>query len=72
MSAVDVHVQTIAEKAAVFVGFCGSGAACAFGLSTSAWQAIGVMGGLFIAVAGFAFNVWLGWRRDQREANRKG
>ncbi len=31
------------------------------------WQAIGVIGGLLIGAAGFAFNAWLGWRRDQRE-----
>lgn len=65
-------VQTLAEKASMTVGLCGSGTACAFGLSTSQWQAIGVVGGLFFAAIGFLFNAWLGWRRDQREANRKG
>lgn len=66
-------VQTLAEKASMAVGFCGSGTACAFGLSSSQWQAVGVMGGLIFAAAGFLFNAWLGWRRDQREeASRKG
>lgn len=55
------------EKASAVVGYGGSGTALIFGLSPGEWQAIGVIGGLFIGVAGFAFNAWLGWRRDQRE-----
>lgn len=60
-----------AEKVSAAVGYSGSGTALFFGLSPGEWQAIGVMGGLLIGLAGFAFNAWLGWRRDQRERARK-
>jgi hypothetical protein len=55
------------ERLSAFVGYAGCGASCVFGLSVSQWQAVGVVGGLVIGFAGFAFNAWLGWRRDQRE-----
>jgi hypothetical protein len=48
-------------------GYGGSGTAIYFGFSPGEWQAIGILGGLLIGLAGFAFNAWLGWRRDQRE-----
>lgn len=60
-----------AEKVSAVVGYGGSGTALVFGLSAGEWQAIGVMGGLLIGFAGFAFNAWLGWRRDQRERSGK-
>lgn len=59
------------ERVSAMVGYGGSGTAFVFGLSASQWQAIGVIGGLLIALAGFAFNAWLGWRRDQRERGQK-
>lgn len=61
----------IAEKTSAVVGYGGSGTAVIFGLSASQWQVIGVIGGLCIGLAGFAFNAWLGWRRDQREERGK-
>jgi hypothetical protein len=62
----------IAEKASAIAGYGGSGTAFAFGLSSSEWQALGVVGGLLIGLAGFAFNAWLGWRRDQRDERERG
>lgn len=44
-----------------------SGATYVLGLTPAEWSVIGVLGGLVIGFAGFAFNAWLGWRRDQRE-----
>lgn len=61
----------IAEKATAATGYLGSGTAVYFGLTAGEWQAIGVMGGLAIGLAGFAWNAWLGWRRDQRESRGK-
>lgn len=55
------------EKVSAAVGYSGSGTAVVFGLSPGEWQVLGVIGGLLIGAAGFAFNAWLGWRRDQRE-----
>lgn len=57
----------VAEKVSAGIGYVGCGASCFFGLSVGQWQAVGVAGGLVIGFAGFAFNAWLGWRRDQRE-----
>lgn len=59
------------EKVSAIAGYGGSGTAVVFGLTTSQWQVVGVLGGLLIGIAGFAFNAWLGWRRDQREARGK-
>lgn len=59
------------HKASATVGYVGSGASLVFGLTPGEWQAVGVMGGLFFAFCGFAFNAWLGWRRDQREERGK-
>lgn len=39
----------------------GSGVAVVFGLTPSEWSAIGVLGGLLVAVAGLAVNVWFKW-----------
>jgi hypothetical protein len=55
------------ERVSAVAGYGGSGTAFVFGLSPGEWQALGVIGGLLIGVAGFAFNAWLGWRRDQRD-----
>lgn len=57
MAALDTHVQTIAEKTAAVATYAGSGTAFAFGLSSSEWQAIGVFGGLVIAVIGLLAKV---------------
>lgn len=59
------------EKTSAAIGYVGSGTSIGFGLSATDWQAIGVIGGLVLGLAGFAFNAWLGWRRDQREAKEK-
>jgi hypothetical protein len=56
-----------AHRVTSVVGYGGSGTAIYFGFSPGEWQAIGILGGLVIGLAGFAFNAWLGWRRDQRE-----
>ena len=56
-----------AEKASAAIGYGGAGASVFFGLTATQWQVVGVIGGLLIGFAGFAFNAWLGWRRDQRE-----
>lgn len=56
-----------AEKVSAAVGYGGAGTSLIFGLTAGQWQAIGVIGGLLIALAGFAFNVWLGLDRRKRE-----
>lgn len=56
-----------AEKVSAAVGYSGAGASVMFGLTATQWQVVGVIGGLLIGFAGFAFNAWLGWRLDQRE-----
>jgi hypothetical protein len=38
-----------------------------FGWTVAEWQIAGIAGGLFFGALGFAWNAWLGWRRDQRE-----
>lgn len=58
------------QKASATAGYGGSVSAFVFGLTPGEWQAIGVIGGLLIGAAGFAFNAWLGWRRDQREGGQ--
>lgn len=64
----------IPEKASAVAAYGGggtavvSGAANFLGLTPGEWQVVGVLGGLVIGAIGLAFNVWLGWRRDQREA----
>lgn len=60
------------QKASETVGYGGSVTAFVFGLTPGDWQVVGVIGGLVLGVAGFAFNAWLGWRRDQREERAKG
>lgn len=55
------------EKLSTAATYGGSGTAIMFGLTPGEWQVLGVIGGLLIGAAGFAFNAWLGWRRDQRD-----
>lgn len=75
---VESHVHTLGEKVTATVTYTGSGAAVVSAASLAEkmtiehWQIVGIVGGLVIALAGFLFNAWLGWRRDQREANRRG
>jgi ABC-type proline/glycine betaine transport system permease subunit len=59
------------EKVSAAIGYGGSGTAVVFGLTPSEWSAIGVIGGLLIALAGFLVNAYFGWRRDQRERSKK-
>jgi hypothetical protein len=66
------EVAEYAHRAASAATYGGSGTAMYFGLSPGEWQVVGVVGGLLIGAAGFAFNAWLGWRRDQRDEQARG
>ena len=70
------------EKISAITGYAGSGTAVVsggvmevqkyLGMTPAEWQIAGIIGGLFFGFLGFAFNAWLGWRRDQREERGKG
>ena len=70
------------EKISAFTGYAGSGTAVVsggvmevqkyLGMTPVEWQIVGIVGGLIVGFLGFAFNVWLGWRHDQREERGKG
>lgn len=69
------------QRAASAVGYGGSGTAVLsgaamevqkyLGMTPGEWQIVGIVGGLLFGAAGFAFNAWLGWRRDQREESNR-
>lgn len=58
---------TIAERGAAIMGYSGAGTMGLFGLSDGEWQALGVLGGIFFALCGFAISAYFGYRRDRRE-----
>lgn len=56
-------------KICTAVTLSGSGTALVCGLTTTQWQAIGVVGGLAIALAGLVVNAvfqYLRWKRENR------
>lgn len=57
------------EKASATVAYGGGGAAVFFGLTTSEWQVVGVIGGLVIGAIGLLVNVafkFMHYRLTQR------
>lgn len=61
------------EKLSAAVGYSGGTTAFAFGLSSNEWQAIGVIGGLLIGLAGFAVSAYFQHQRlklDRRNLGR--
>lgn len=59
----------IVEKASAIAAVGGGGTAVVFGLTPGEWQAIGVLGGLLIGIAGLAINAvfqWLKYRRGDK------
>jgi hypothetical protein len=61
----------ITEKSAAVAAYAGGGTAVAFGLTSGEWQAIGVIVGIFIGVAGLALNAYFQWRRLKLDEGRK-
>lgn len=59
------------EKVSAAIGYGGSGTAVVFGLTPSEWSAIGVIGGLLIALAGFLVNAYFGWRRLKMDQQKR-
>lgn len=53
------------EKVSAIAGYGGGGTAFLFGLSSSQWQVVGVVGGLVIGAIGLLANVYFGWKRLQ-------
>lgn len=48
----------VIEKASAAVAYTGGGTALAFGLTSGQWQALGVVGGLLVGVAGLIVNAY--------------
>lgn len=48
----------VIEKASAAVAYTGGGTAVAFGLTSGEWQALGVVCGLLVGVAGLIVNVY--------------
>jgi hypothetical protein len=46
------------EKASAAVAYTGGGTAVYFGLSPGEWQALGVIGGILIGLAGYLTNLY--------------
>lgn len=57
------------EKASAAVAYTGGGTALAFGLTSGEWQAIGVIGGLLVGIAGLYVN--FRFKRKHYELARK-
>ena len=69
----DTHqqiVETAATRVATAAQYTGSGGAVAFGLSSTEWSVVGVIGGLLIAFFGFMVN-WYYRERHYRLAEAK-
>jgi len=65
------HVTEAAvTKAATTAQYAGSSTAVAFGMTGTEWSVIGVVGGLIVAILGFAVN-WFYKERHYRLAQEK-
>lgn len=64
----------VAHKAANVATYGGSGTALYFGFSPGEWQAIGILGGLVFAAAGYFTNLWFkaAHLKLEREREAKG
>jgi len=58
MDIVQRGTEAAVSKAATTATYAGSSGAVIFGLSTSEWSVVGVIGGLIIAFLGFVVNVY--------------
>ena len=66
----------LVEKAGVVAQYGGAGTTVYFGLSPGEWQALGVIVGIVIGIAGLAVNVWFKQKhleiaRRQAQADRE-
>ena len=60
------------EKLSNVAQYGGGGTAVVFGLSTSEWQVVGVIGGLVIGAVGFVVNTWFKHRHYKLAERRAG